>query len=132
VAKDRRWRTGARSEGIIAALGAAATLATIGFLVYEGVTQPRDGIPDLIVQADSIRAQGNRWVVRIEARNAGSATAASVRIVGELRGDTGVVETSELTLDYVPEKSSRTGALVFTRDPSGLAVQVRPTGYQRP
>jgi uncharacterized protein (TIGR02588 family) len=132
MAKHRKGQTGTRSEWIIAAVGAGATLAIIGFLVYEGITEPRGGTPNLIVEADSITAQGNGWAVRVEARNAGTATAAAVRIVGELRSDSGVVETSEMMLDYVPEKSSRTGALLFTRNPSGLALEVRPTGYERP
>lgn len=132
MAKQRKARTGTKSEWFIAVVGAAVTLATIGFLVYEGITDPPGGAPDLTVEADSLTAQGSKWVVRIQARNAGSETAASVRIVGELRSDSGVVETSEMTLDYVPEESSRTGALVFTHDPSGLDLEVRPTGYERP
>jgi uncharacterized protein (TIGR02588 family) len=130
--KGQPARTATTGEWISAAIGAAVTLATIGFLVYEGVTQPSDQSPALVVVIDSILPQGDGWAVRIEARNAGTATAAAVRIVGELRGDGGVVETSEVTLDYVPEASSRTGALLFTRDPSGLALAVRPTGYELP
>lgn len=130
--KERRAQTATTGEWISAAIGAAVTLATIGYLVYEGVTEPSDQSPGLVVVVDSIVPEGAGWAVRIEARNVGTATAAAVRIVGELRGEGGVVETSEVTLDYVPEASSRTGALLFTRDPAGLALAVRPTGYELP
>jgi uncharacterized protein (TIGR02588 family) len=130
--KRRGGQTATRWEWISAAIGAVVTLATIGYLVYEGVSRPSDRSPRLIVAVESIVPEGDGWAVRIEARNAGTATAAAVRIVGELRADSGVVETSEVTLDYVPEASSRTGALLFTRDPSGLELTVRPTGYELP
>lgn len=130
--KQPGGQTATTGEWISAAIGAVVTLATIGYLVYEGVTQPGDQSPGLVVVVDSVVPQGDGWAVRIEARNVGTATAAAVRIVGELRADSGVVETSEVTLDYVPEASSRTGALLFTRDPSGLVLSVRPTGYELP
>lgn len=121
-----------KGEWIAAALGAAVTLATIGFLAREALVDPRRGIPDLSVAVDSVIERRHGWAVGIEARNAGTATAAAVRIVGELRSDSGVVETSETTLDYVPEASSRAGALLFTRNPADYVLDVRPTGYARP
>lgn len=119
-------------EWVSAALGAAVTLATLGFLLYEGITDPGEGMPELVVQVDSVTPARTGWTVTVEARNVGSATAAAVRVVGELREGGQVVESSELTLDYVPERSSRSGALLFARDPAGLMLEVRPVGYARP
>lgn len=129
---DRKGQTATKWEWLAAALGAVVILATVGYLVHEAVTDAGMGTPDLIVEVDSVAPRQSGWEVSIEARNVGSATAASVRIVGELRSDTGLVETSEATFDYVPEASSRTGAPIFTRNPAGLRLDVRPTGYERP
>ena len=118
-------------EWIAAALGAALTLATIGFLVYQGVADD-DGVAELVAEVDSVIAQPNGWLVAIEVHNRGAATAAAVQVIGELRDSAGIVEASEMTLDYVPEASSRGGALLFTLNPAEYEIAVRPTGYARP
>jgi uncharacterized protein (TIGR02588 family) len=132
MTKRGKGRTATTAEWVLAAVGAIVTLATIGFLVYEGVAEPGAGAPDLLVETGAATRQGGGWAVPVEARNVGSATAASVRIVGELRDAARVVEESEMTLDYVPEASSRTGTLLFRRDPSAFALEVRATGYELP
>lgn len=121
-----------RAEWVTAVIGAALTLATIGYLAYEGLAQPPEPVPDVQVVAQSIVPQGNGWLVRVEARNHGRATAAHLHIVGELRDDTTVVETSQTVFDYVPERSSRRGGLMFSRNPALHALEVRATGYERP
>ncbi|MDQ2670628.1 MAG: hypothetical protein M3Y31_08360 [Gemmatimonadota bacterium] len=130
--KRQAAATASRGEWLCAALGAVITLGTIGLLGYEGLTQPRRGVPEIVVRVDSVVRQENGWLVQLEARNVGHATAAAVRIVGVLRADTGVVETSEANLDYVPEASSRGAGLLFSRDPSQHLLDVRPSGYARP
>lgn len=132
MADEKKGQTATKGEWVAAAVGAVVILATVGYLGYEGITESGVGTPDLIVEVDSVVPRQRGWAAIIEVRNVGSATAASVRIVGELLADTAVVETSETTLDYVPETSSRGGALLFTRDPAGFDLEVRPTGYERP
>lgn len=132
MTKRGAGKTATTAEWVLAAIGAIVTLATIGFLVYEGLAEGGGGVPELIVEAGAVTPQGSGWAVPVEARNTGSATAASVRIVGQLRDATGVVEESEMTLDYVPEASSRAGTLLFTRDPSTSTLEVRATGYELP
>jgi uncharacterized protein (TIGR02588 family) len=129
---QRNPQTATKWEWILGALGGLLTLGTVGFLGWEAVAQPGDALPALSVEVDSIAPQGERWVVQVRARNGGHATAASVRIVGELVSDTGVVETSDVVLDYVPERSERRGALIFTRDPARYRLELRPAGYARP
>jgi uncharacterized protein (TIGR02588 family) len=62
----------------------------------------------------------------------GDATAAGVLVQGELRSNTGLVERSEATLDFVPARSWRPGGLVFTTDPRAQRLEVRPLGLDRP
>lgn len=125
-------QTATKWEWILGVLGGLLTLGTVGFLGWEAVAQPGDALPALSVEVDSLAPQGERWVVQVRARNGGHATAASVRIVGELVSDTGVVETSDVVLDYVPESSSREAGLVFTEDPARHRLRLRATGYERP
>lgn len=133
MTKRGTGKTATTAEWVLAAIGAIVTLATIGFLVYEGLAEGAAGAPELTVETGAATRQGSGWAVPVEARNTGSATAASVRIVGELRDAAGgVVEESEMTLDYVPEASSRAGTLLFTRDPSTSTLEVRATGYELP
>lgn len=132
MTKRGAGKTATTAEWVLAAIGAVVTLATIGFLVYEGLAEGGTGAPELVVETGAATRSGGGWAVPVEARNTGSATAASVRIVGELRDAGGVVEESEMTLDYVPEASSRTGTLLFTRDPSTATLEVRATGYELP
>jgi uncharacterized protein (TIGR02588 family) len=65
-------------------------------------------------------------------KNDGNETAAGVHVEGELRADTGSVEKSGVTLDYVPAGARRKAALWFTYDPRTLSLRVRPTGHDVP
>lgn len=121
-----------RGEWVVAALGGLVTLATIGYVLYEGFTEPPSPVPDVEVVVDTVLRQRGGWLVRLEASNRGDATAASVRVSGELRADSGVVESSETVFEYVPEHSSREAGILFTRDPAAYELVVRATGYERP
>src|SRR3546814_1319011 len=97
-----------------------------GFLVWDGVARPA-GAPQVVVQAGEPRAVSGGFLVEFTARNDGHSSAANVQIVGELgERPGGVLVRSETVLDYVPQGSTRTGWLRFTRDPAryGLAVMV--------
>lgn len=124
--KPSVWEHGA------AAIGAAIVVATLGFMVYEAATAPPDPVPLIVVRVDTVVAYPSGYVVEFRAINAGDATAASVQVQGELRSDTGVVERSESTVDFVPARSWRRGGLVFARDPRAHRMEVRAVGFGRP
>lgn len=125
-------QTATPGEWLCAAIGAAMTLGTIGFLSYEGFSEPDGAVPRLAVAVDSVASQPSGYLVGFTARNDGEATAAAVRVVGELRRGGEVVQTSEVTLDYVPEASERAGGLIFSLDPADHTLDLRATGYARP
>src|ERR671914_2542412 len=89
------------SEWIVAAVSALLVLGVIGFLVYDGMVSPQTP-PDVRVEVDSIHQAGPGFLVLLRARNDGHNTAADVIIEGELMADSGRVEASETTIDYVP------------------------------
>ncbi|HET6777689.1 MAG TPA: hypothetical protein VFH26_02255, partial [Gemmatimonadales bacterium] len=103
------------SEWIVAIASGALVLALLGFLVYEGVSSP--GTPPAVsIEVDSIQKAGPGYLVLFRARNGGRTTAAEVLIEGELEADSGTVERSETTIDYVPAGGEQRGGLYFNRD----------------
>jgi uncharacterized protein (TIGR02588 family) len=131
--EEPRERSGAgsRLEWIAAVVSLVVVLAAIGLLAYEGIVAPTTP-PRISVRVDSIVDGGDGFLVELRARNAGTATAASLLLEGELRGDSGVVETSQTTIDYVPGEGSRTAGLFFSHDPRRYRLEIRPLGYDRP
>lgn len=119
-------------EWAAAALGAAIVAAAIGFMVYDAVTAAPHPVPKIAVRVDTVVAYRSGYIVEFRAINAGDATAANVLVQGELRSDTGVVERSKATIEFVPGGSWRPGGLVFTKDPRAYRMEVRPLGFDRP
>ncbi|HSK42204.1 MAG TPA: hypothetical protein VK943_20730 [Arenibaculum sp.] len=118
-------------EGGAALLGLVLTLGAIGVLLHEGVSGASVP-PDIVVSVEGIRAgDGGGHLVEFVARNHGDQTAAQVTIQGELQS-TGGGETSEVTIDYIPDGSERRGGLFFAEDPRGRQLDLRALGYTQP
>jgi uncharacterized protein (TIGR02588 family) len=128
---NRRAPQTSTVEWIVAAASAVLVLGVLGFLIYDGVRKPQTP-PDVTVQVDSISKAGPGYLVLFRALNRGRATAAEVLVEGELEADTGRVETSQTTIDYVPGGGEQRGGLYFTRDPRILRLQLRAHGYREP
>jgi uncharacterized protein (TIGR02588 family) len=124
--RGKRWL-----ETIAAFIGAVLALSTIGIIVWDGVRD--QGRPALIsLRTGPVHQHEGRFVVEVVARNSGDTTAAELLVEGALKSWTETVETSEVTFDYVPSRSSRTGALYFTEDPRRYDLQLRAVGYRDP
>jgi uncharacterized protein (TIGR02588 family) len=119
-------------EWVAAAIGAALVIAVIGFLTYRAIVARADPYPRLSVSVDSIIGYGDGYIVEFRAENAGGAPVADLLVQGRISSDTGVVEESEVTIDFVPPESSQRGGLLFTKDPRAYRLEVRPAGYDRP
>lgn len=130
VAKRVRSET-PLAEWIAAGIGAGLFLATIGFLVYQGVNGRRTP-PELRVEALSVDhiAQTYRTAVRVT--NTGSETAVRVVVSGEVLQDGQVIDRATATLDYVAGASHSDGGLIFTVDPRQHTLKLRAVGYELP
>lgn len=115
----------------MAGLGLVLLALVMGTLLVEGMSRPPVP-PDIAIAVQGIAPQPNGFLVRIKAINHGETTAAQVKIEGNLMLGNEPVETSELTLDFVPDGSEREGGLFFTRDPRAHTLTVRATGYAEP
>lgn len=118
-------------EWVVAGGSTLLVLATVAFLLYDALG-PAETPPRISVEVDSVVVVGGSYLVEFSARNRGQATAAGLVVEGAIHGDTGVVERSQVTVDYVPAQGARKGGLFFTRDPRGRRLEIRPLGYGRP
>ena len=118
-------------EWVVAALSAVLVLGAIGFMLHEALSEPSSP-PSIEIAVDTIIATRNGYIVEFRATNRGTTTAAGMTVEGELRSDTGSVEKSEVTVQYVPAEASRQGGLFFSRDPQRYQLEIRPKGYARP
>lgn len=119
------------TEWLVAAASAALVAGVVGFLIYDGVRSPSTP-PDVTIEIDSIQAAGPGHLVLFRVRNTGRTTAAEVVVEGALEGDTGRVEVSETTIDYVPAGGLQRAGLYFSHDPRRLRLRLRAQGYREP
>ncbi len=112
-------------EWIASAIGLLLTLGVIAVIARDAFNDSA-GAPDIELVIRDQQRIGGRWLVRFDAHNRSSATAAQVVVEGALPGG----ETSTATIDYIPGRSTRGGGLIFTTEPRG--VQLRPLGFQDP
>ncbi|HEX6063697.1 MAG TPA: hypothetical protein VFZ04_05715 [Longimicrobiales bacterium] len=116
----------------MAGIGAVLVIGALGALVMDG-TKNEIAAPAITLEVDTIIPTGANYVVKVRAKNSGGETAAAVVIEGVLAQLNGAqVERSELVLDYLPRRSSRTVGLIYRNDPRALSLSLRAVGYQTP
>lgn len=118
-------------EWIMALVGAVLIGATSGFLLYEALAQG-DEPPSVAIEVRDVQAQEGRFLVAFDANNTGDETGAGVIVEGQLVQGGETVETSSVTIPYVPGHSTRKGGLFFTQDPAQYELRIRALGYERP
>ena len=120
-----------RLELIVGALGSLLVVAVVIFLIWQGwFAQARPA--DLTVGIVDITEAGSGYRVRLSVHNSGGHAAAGAVVEGSLVQDGTTVETSQVTIDYVPAGTAEEAALVFSRDPGPLDLQLRPVSYHDP
>ena len=118
-------------EWLAAAFGLLLLLASLGYLAYDALAV--DGEPPApAVRVLRIEPQGARFLVRLQVLNESHATAADVRVEGELRRGAEVVERSETEFPFLPGRSSREAGLFFREDPRTLELVLSARSYQKP
>jgi uncharacterized protein (TIGR02588 family) len=120
-------------EKLAGLLGLLLVLGVLGFLLYEGVC-PRSEAA-IVAAQDAIIPQESGYLVTFTASNRGRQTAASVLVEGALYDPASPeepVETSEMTFDYIPEQSDRSGALLFEHDPRQYELRIQAKGFMDP
>jgi uncharacterized protein (TIGR02588 family) len=119
-------------EWSVFAFSAALVLAVVAILAASAAER-EPAPPDLRVSLGEAKsAGGGTYAIPVRVRNAGGRTAAAVRVEVALEKAGERIESSELTLAFVPAKSDREGWAVFHRDPACCAITTRPVGFESP
>lgn len=118
-------------EWLVAAIGLVLLVASLGYLVHDALGG--DGAPPSpAVRVAGVEEQGGRFLVRVQVANESRATAADLRVEGELRRGADVVERSETQFPFLPGQSVREGGLFFRQDPRTLELVLTARSYQKP
>lgn len=118
-------------ERVVALLGLLLVLASLGFLLYQGLWGDNSP-PDVVIELEAILSSGEDYLVRFKARNLGGETAAGVQVTGTLRQSGREIEKAETVIDYVPAGSEQSGGLYFSNDPGTAELELRASGYRIP
>ncbi len=120
-----------RWSWLVAAAGLVLVAGSSGFMLYRAFAA-ESSPPALVIETDAVVPSGDGYLVPIRVTNRGGSAAAALVVEGVLRDGTVTVETSAITIAYVPSGSERRAGLIFSTDPRKFAVQVRAKGYQQP
>lgn len=120
-----------KGERLVAVLGVILVVALLCFLAYQALAGAEGG-PELTVDVGRIERAEDQFVVHVRVRNDGGKTAQSVSVSGALTDGGRTLEQATTTVSYVPPTSFRDAALVFTRDPREVKLNVRAAGYELP
>jgi uncharacterized protein (TIGR02588 family) len=119
------------TEWVVAGISSVVLLAVLSYLVVDGLST-RDGTAQIVVLPLEVAATEGGYVVEFAAANRAGQSVAAVEIKGELRSGDEVVEESSATLDYIPQKSQRKGALIFRCNPEAHDLRLFASGYSEP
>lgn len=117
---------------LAAAVGMVLVLASTGFLLYEALAGDSSPPEFVIEETDPVVPSGTGHLVRFRVVNRGGSPAAGLMVEGTLEEGATTVETSSLTIDYVPSHSARQGGLFFSEDPRKFDLKIRALGYMQP
>jgi uncharacterized protein (TIGR02588 family) len=120
-----------RLEWTVAAFGLLIVLATLGVLTYQALGAG-ESPADIVNRVVAVRPVTGGHLVQVEVRNNGGETTAGLIVKGTLKQGERDVETSEVTLNYVPGRSTREAGLFFTENPQRYRLELRALGYQEP
>ena len=118
-------------EWIVLAISALAIVALVGVLLAEGLAGPHDD-PDPVVELalDEGRQGTHAWFIPATVTNIGGDAAEDV-LIEFTATVAGTEETSELTVAFLPARSTVQLEVGFSARPEG-EVAVRVVGYARP
>lgn len=118
-------------ETVVSLISGAAILAILGYLAWQGL---RPSQPPLFqIDTGKSRQVGNRFQLPVHVRNVGDEAAQSVHVVVEMENpSTTEPEKGEITIDWIPGQSVRSGFVIFTEDPARGKLTATVDGFQLP
>lgn len=126
IARGAHW-----IEWVTGGLCTVTVAAMTVWIAYHAVASS-GGTPELSVRIIDQHPVSGGHEVSFVIDNSGTRTAAAVPVTGQLTDGGTVIETREVTLDYVPARSAVSGALLFKADPSLHVLEIGAAGYVDP
>jgi uncharacterized protein (TIGR02588 family) len=118
-------------EWIAAACGAAVLIVMVGYMIYAG-SRELDGPPEVKFITAAPIQQGDSFLLPFTATNAGNTTATNLTIQARLIDGATELEVREITIDYLPIQSNRSGAFYFTHNPAAYKISIVASSYLDP
>ncbi|MEC9483611.1 MAG: hypothetical protein UMU75_09870 [Halomonas sp.] len=115
----------------MAAVGLVIVLGLSGFMFWQAVVG-ESSLPNIAVQPVRMVENGSSHLVELNVTNLGGRTAAGVTIKGELLHDGEVIETSRVTISFVPPHSEAIAGLYFDHAPRKETLRLSAEGYHQP
>lgn len=109
-----------------------AIIAVTAWLLLDDAVSMGEKRANLRVEAGKPAQTADGYAVPVVVTNDGDATAEQARIEMVLLADGKEVETSELTMAFVPRKSRREGVVIFRHDPACCELVARTVAYEKP
>lgn len=116
---------------VAGAVGLVFATASIGFMLYQAFVVD-EFAPEIEIEPEVIVPNGNGYLVKIRVTNHGGLVVAGLAVEGTLKDGGEILETSEVTIDYVPADSQRKAGLFFTEDPREFSLELHAKSYQEP
>ncbi len=119
-------------EWIVFAVGLMLVLATLSYLAYDAATIT-DAPPSIEVRVGEPLQRPHNFIVPITLINHGDQTAEGVLIEVVLESGGEEKERGELTVAFLPRRSTREGWVAFQTDPRTVErTKARVLGYGKP
>ena len=124
-----------RVEWTVFIVGLVLVLFALSYLVYEGATMGNDP-PSIEVKLGTPEQRTHNFIVPVTVTNHGDETAEgiTVEVTFENTGGGGDGEPvrGELTIAFLPRRSTREGWVAFQQDPRAARLNARVLGYEKP
>ena len=117
-------------EWLVGGLGVILLVATVVFLVYEGLHNGEQ--PGAVTASvKEIVNGGDLYILTFELHNAGSQTLSNVHVSARVMDGEREIERAQTVIDYLPGRSRQAGGFFFQNDPQRYRVEIVPEGYQK-
>jgi uncharacterized protein (TIGR02588 family) len=124
----RQARTAA--EWATFGVSALVLLLVVGLIGLQASESDRPALPRVLTTGP-VERQGDRFLVPVEIRNEGGATAEAVQVTAELTVGPDTVEADQ-TVEFLAEGERAEVVFVFERNPAEGELEVRVSGYTVP
>jgi uncharacterized protein (TIGR02588 family) len=119
-------------EWVIFGVGLVLVLATLGYLAYDAATIT-EAPPTLEARAGEPVERPHNFIVPVTLINHGDQTAEGVLVEVVLESGGQEKERGELTIAFLPRRSTREGWVAFQTDPRTVEhIKARVMGYEKP